>query len=335
MPGAAAPGALRVAQGLGMTLALCFLSMRAPAEPGSMDETSTPLTYSLEYSADPQCPSEADFVARVKQRSQRAERTRDSAPVAIDIEVTSAPPRGNLQYIEAGSDARREVEGADCDEIVSALALIVALLVDPAAEPDAPKTRPGAVQKPAPRGPSGPVSPRGVPRTLQPFIGVRGGALRGVADGFVPYLGAGAGVQSAGAGSIAPAARLDLLFAQGTANNASGTAELQWLAARAALCGAGSSQSALSWRACATFEGGRLAARGVGLASPRSAAVAWYGPGAQLGVGVRPVSVLNLSAEAGAVVNLTRDSFFFRPSDQVHQIPAVAPYFGLALEASF
>ncbi len=312
-----------------------MLALTTPSRASEQSATNAAAvrSYALEYTADARCPAEAELVARVKQRSHRAQRVVGSAAVTVRIEVGSDPPRGTLRYAEAGVEAEREVEGADCDEVVSALALVLALLVDPDAE--APTPEPPSTATTSPRLQPATKPAASAPTAVRPTFGVRGGAARGVDQGFVPYLGVSGGVVFESTAPVLPAVRLDILLARGSAENSSGRAELEWLAARAGVCVVVAPDDVVSPRACATFELGRLSAQGTRVATPRSVAVTWYGPGAQLGLGVRPVDPLTLSAEVGAVAPLVRDSFFFRPDDEVHQIPAVAPYLGLAAETRF
>ena len=329
------PLALRFQSGVWAIVMLAFVApWRASAQTAAADTASEAVIYALEYDAPAECPDEGELVARVKRRSQRASRVASGAPVSVRITVSDSPPRGILHYAESGVEAQREVEGADCDEVVTALALVLALLLDPDGEAASVKPPPRVQPRPsAPERRLSPVEP--APASPRLTLGVRGGAARGVADGFVPYIGVSGGALFGSGGLLAPSVRLDVLFARGTADNSSGTAELELFVARAAVCAVALPDAIASPRACATFDGGRLAAQGARVSTPRSAAVAWYGPGAQLGLGVSPMQRLTLSAEAGATVTLVRDSFFFQPEDEVHRIPSIASYLGLALETSF
>ncbi len=113
---------LRWAGGLLTALALANLA-RADEEP-----------IDLSYRAYEGCPSERQFLEQVVGRAAKtlvaSERARGRKFV-----VTVAPQRkeaiGKLEIVAGETTASREVTGANCTEVVSALALFTALAIDP------------------------------------------------------------------------------------------------------------------------------------------------------------------------------------------------------------
>lgn len=127
---------------LAATLQLCFvlsaISDRARAQP------SVPLD--LEWSAPSECPDGPSVVRGV---GERLGGTRDSTPTlqaSGQIERSSAGFRLELQT----EHGERRLEAASCDELARSAALILALLIDPQAEPSKPTT---------PIAPSPPLAP--------------------------------------------------------------------------------------------------------------------------------------------------------------------------------
>lgn len=85
----------------------------------------------LDYSADPGCPNRAAFVAEVEARTPRArfdDGARDARAITVAAHVADGRARGT---IDVGSGATREISAENCADIVSALALVTALVIDP------------------------------------------------------------------------------------------------------------------------------------------------------------------------------------------------------------
>src|SRR5947199_9480124 len=88
--------------------------------------------FTLDYRAPPGCPSWPRFVTEVTLRTPRVRLAEDRRHLAIGVDVDIADGRthatGHLVLREPdGSRAVRKVDGADCAEVTSALALVAAL----------------------------------------------------------------------------------------------------------------------------------------------------------------------------------------------------------------
>jgi hypothetical protein len=82
------------------------------------------------------CPGPAEFLTQVRARTERVrfvETSLDAPELAVDAHVEGDRAVGRLRW--ASEDADRLVTGKTCGDVISALALIVALAVDPAAWP--------------------------------------------------------------------------------------------------------------------------------------------------------------------------------------------------------
>jgi hypothetical protein len=113
----------------------------------------------FEYSAPAECPGQAQFIERVRERSQYGRLAADGEPartfvVAITVDESGATAR--VDFVDAdGSPAFRNVEGTTCEEAVSGMALVCALAIDGRAKPE----EPTAANEP-------PVEPSAAPSSL-------------------------------------------------------------------------------------------------------------------------------------------------------------------------
>jgi hypothetical protein len=142
-------------------LALVAFSATARAEEEPID---------LVYRAYEGCPTEQQFVAMVVGRAAKnlvaSERARSRK-----FNVTVTPQRGTtigkLEIVTGADTASREVAGANCGEVVSALALFTALVIDPSASTEPPKLP----EEPKPIEPKRPPPPPPVePDTRAPRV---------------------------------------------------------------------------------------------------------------------------------------------------------------------
>src|SRR4029079_13810408 len=99
----------------------------------SADETEA---VELSYAAPLACPDRASFASEVRARSRKvlfAEGDADRRFV-VRVSLFAGHFSGELSIVDQHRDAsERRIDGEKCDEVVSALALISALAVDPQA----------------------------------------------------------------------------------------------------------------------------------------------------------------------------------------------------------
>jgi hypothetical protein len=148
---------------LALRVAACAIIFGAPA--AAQDE---PETTSLQYSAPAQCPQEAPFVRRVNDKTPLFRVVPSGqARRRFRVSVEGVAPSTGRLTIAGGGDplAERVMQGESCQEVVEALALAVALAVDPKAAD--PRPEPTAESNAAPVA-SAPVA--AVPRPAPPPV---------------------------------------------------------------------------------------------------------------------------------------------------------------------
>jgi hypothetical protein len=123
----------------GALVASAVLAWAALVALASADEPVEPIR--VRYEAPAECPDEGAFVGEVRARTSRA-RLAAAGERARSFEVAVARRGGRFQgrldvREPSGAASRREVSGASCAEVVSALALVTALAVDPRASTSA------------------------------------------------------------------------------------------------------------------------------------------------------------------------------------------------------
>ncbi len=304
-----------------------WLVMLAAVRAGAM-ETGEPV--SIEYRAPAGCPDAREFVWRVSARVPKArapgpgEKRRE-----FSATIVSAPhgATGRLLIRETdGSESIRTLEAPSCAEAADALALVVALAIDPRASAELP---PASVP-----GPSVPMpSPAPKPRAHWRF---EAGIAGFVASGFAPEAlwgaQASAGTRLESTEYWAPVLRAGFGYvAERSFLVTGGRVNLEWMGGVLELCPLGlHPSSAISWLLCGRGELGNLRASGSHTVHPRRSNRFWEaaGPGTLLRyVFVRPLAV---ELSASLVFPWARDRFLMGPV-VVHEIPMVALRAGLGL----
>jgi hypothetical protein len=293
-------------------------------------------TVQLHWSAPPACPEQSRFESEVRARTSNA--TFAEAPSGerlFDVALVANEGRfiGRLQ-IQEGSEppATRTFEGDTCAEVVSALALVTALAIDPEASsgpieelaalavapPIAPKTPPAPPVPPAVAPPPRALSHSDAPSLWQ--VGVGG---RFTVEGWVaprPLLGFDvfAEVWREERGPFTPGLRLGL----GGAGSSTDEARWRWYVARIDACPV---RAKVGWRlsnqTCAGVEVGALHGEGLRIASPHASLQPWVAARLTSGLLV-DVSALYAGLDVGVVVPMTRYRFHFdHPWTEVHSVP--------------
>ena len=272
------------------------------------------------------------------------------------------PSVGRLEIVSpAGAVSVRELRGDACPDVADAIALVMALGIDPNAMTavtavtavTAPGARPGeprlasvAPAPPAAPTPDLPPRPRPAPSSasyrLRPSAGIGIGASSGLAPRVlaVPALFLGA--------DFVPAPRRDgvalslgLRLSAVTASSRSAgllseTATLGFTAGRLDACPLRAVLGPLEASACARAEAGVLRASGAGVLSPRTPSYPWFSLGAALRLGARVVGPLFVEIEGAVTFPLVREHFFFDdPQTTVFDVPPVAAVAGGALGVRF
>lgn len=293
-------------------LAIAISGSRASAEESERIAVS--------YEAHPLCPNEDAFVGEISARTSKFRRVPPAeAGRTIHVRLSEEPghamTRGELLLAEGDSESTRVVHDENCSVVVSGLALIAALAIDPEAE-----TGPvdPLVHSPPPAPPP-PVAPPAPPRDVAPpplpprpsrwqlgaSLGVAGRA------GLVPLTAAVTIAGFVGRESpslVHPHARIELSAGAPRTESAGGpAADLQWFGGRVEGCGL----LGRRFRAgpCGLVEVGAVHARGVDVSDAQSTTRVGFATGA----GARAMLMAgHVQAGIGAfvVIPFRRDRFY-------------------------
>jgi len=124
-------------------------------------EESSKRTFSLESPAAVDCPAITTFAWRVLTRtSQAAEAPATSADVrfVVTVSVDAQGAVGTLEVVKGGKPSVRHMRAASCEEVIDALALVAAVILDPNAS-----TKP--IGSPPPATTKSPAAPTAPPTT--------------------------------------------------------------------------------------------------------------------------------------------------------------------------
>ena len=290
----------------------------------------------LDYDAPAGCPDSTAFAAEVR---ARAPRTSNVAAPAVNVKITasSSPPPANafegsvVITDDSGESPSRAVRGDSCAEVVRALALAVAMTFDPAES-----APPPAVIAPPPPAPAAPdragETTAPAPERLHIAAGLIGSAESGVGPLVAPAVGI--------YGDLA-AASLSLRL--GATRAVSPIVERAVGSARFARTTATLDACPLRWRAtanvsavpCVAIEIGSLTSDGRSTVDPESASRLWIATGLSARLVWEAAGPLFFELEGRANVPLTRDTFIFRPAEEVFKAPIVAFSAGLSAGVRF
>lgn len=326
----------------------------------SVAATPTPsseITAELEVVSGSDCTTRDDLMARVRARAPRV--TFDAASENLTIRARFSSLRagtvvGDLTFLQLGSvTSTRRVVARSCREAADAVALIIAVTLDPtsaqradrdtqANAPDdtssnnesvdegshtkPPRTKPVRAPAAESERPIPPESLRpessnrsrfGLLLAAQAFVGPAPGAMPGIA------LYAIAASERAALWSPAVVIGATHVWRSGIEAQG-GTAEFALDALSVDACPVRARFSALEVRPCVSVLGGRFAARGSNTENPASGGGRPFGMvGGSALVAVRLVWRLEASARFAAGANLVRDSFEFTPV-VFHDVPAIS-----------
>lgn len=294
-------------------------------------------TFSVEYRAAADCPSQASFEAAILARAPRAQRAADTARTWARFEVhLPAPGAEKARLFVAladGTSQDREITADGCAEAMQSMAIIAAMILE--AQPEQPVAEPvepaPAAVAPEPRAPTAVTAATETPAPRLPARRTWLTAALGVVaeNGAAPSPGFGAAVSaelgSETRGVLAPSVRLSLVGVQPEAvESTAGEASFRLLLARVHGCALRLGTEAASLRFCALVEAGALTGQGIGARNERSQTMPW------LGVGLGALGDLSLRGPfalelGGGVRNLlVHDEFVFSPGEQIHQVPVFA-----------
>ena len=344
-----------------MAAVVALLSASASAQPppktpeqppGPSPEGREVEAIRVNYQAHAGCPDFASFYAQVRARTPLVRLAEGNEPArlfAIDVLAGQDESVGSLSVHEStGAIAIREVRDASCAEVVAALALIVAVAIDPSSltrppapppEPTEPPEQPPPEPLPPPRPPPEPDPPPPRPPPEAPpelvwtvGLGVEG--LSAVAPGLTlaGRLFVDARVETEE--TLEPAFRLSVARGLERIVTSEDDREIQltWTSGRAEAC-LSSTVGQVVLEPGAVFEGGILqGAGGQGVVGATSRTRPWLAIGPVARVAFSPLDPLRLELQAGGLVPLVRDSFRLTgPRTTVFEVPPVAAHGALGV----
>ncbi len=271
----------------------------------------------VSYTAPAGCSSRDAFVRELRRRTTRVEVTdANDAGSRFVVELVDRGSQivGRFDFIEpSGADTARAVSGATCDEVVPALALIAAVLVDP-------ESLGRARAAEAAHGP-----PAEKPRSflLRPSVGAGAEVSMALAPSaaFAPML--ELGLEAELGDRRGPALSLaGARFTSPTRSTEAGDADFTTTLARLTLC-------PLRWpprgplfgSACAAFEAGALDAKGSRTLGGHQYSSLWLAADPELAFEYRPLRSLGIGLGVLGVFPLVRDHYLFGPNVAVFSVP--------------
>jgi hypothetical protein len=314
---------------LALLVATPARELRAEARAGS------PL---VAYRAPASCRSASAFSEQVAART----RLWQSAELAVQIELQATADgfSGRVSLERQGTRTEREISGTSCDEVVRALALIVAILIDPSAD-----TRPLPAGAQPPEVMTGrreplPALPEPTERTERNwfvYAGTEALLEGGLAPGLTPGLRIFAGVLHRSPAAVVSSLRLSALRLQSGSVPAGGVASAAFAltGVRLEICSFGVGSPALRLNPCLFGELGGLLAEGTHPAGSNSESQLWSALGPALRGSLWHREILFVELEAGAVFPVTDYRFAFKDEPPVYETPVIAGEFGVALGVRF
>jgi hypothetical protein len=312
-----------------VAVAVCVPSLTR-AEPAGVSRP-------LEYSAPSECPDASAFSAQIAQRTALWAQAQPDLRVRVHVESNDGGVHGVLTLEVEGRSTRREVRGERCGDVAQALALIVAILVDPDADtrplPELPATTAPPLAATSSRPPP---APGGPPATWIPGAGMELAVTAGMAD--AAMLGQRWFLTLSREAADAPSVTLRLAAGRdgtGTMEHGGGASSaLSRTSLRFDGCGAALTERPFTLSVCGFVEAGRLHAFGVHPVRSESENRGWFAVGAAVRAALRYRRVLSLEVGLDAGIPLTRYRFEFE-GDALYETAPVVPGGGLALSVHF
>ena len=303
---------------IGRLLAIAFVvvtgSARAHAD-GAVEDS-----FDVRYAAPADCPEREAVIGLISERASARSRG------AFEIVVTTSSDGAYHGMLVADGMVAKRVSAPRCDDVVAALALVTAVMMD-SGEVSAP------APAPAPTRSSNRIAFRSTPdpgshRAVDATLGI---ALdRGVApDALVVGVLEG----RASSGSLA----LDVALLGGRMTSAQGeaSARFSWAIARPAGCVL--ARRGVDFAACGHFEIGAMHTAGDQIVNARDTTRLWLAAGghATARLALSPGSRGFAQLQLGLSFPVVRDRYRFMPTTVIHETPTTTGWFGVGLGMRF
>lgn len=311
----------------------------------------------IDYDARAGCPSADSFVRQLLARAPRARLAVTGERVRTLVARVRPGAGHGLEGLLVVRDpgvapTERTVRAETCDEVVTALAVIAAVVIDPVtartgvvvdttappADEAPPVDVPVAATTPVPAPPPTPApeAPPGLPaepRMWTISAGLGGGLVAGAAPTVLLSVPAFVEVSRAGHEVVRPSARLRVERTFSSSNSEGGA--FVRTGGATDLCPIALGASSLRAQPCVRAELAALYAKGRGVEPVRSAVRPWFALGAVARVRIDLPSPLFVELEAALIIPVVRDRFYVEPYAVVYRAPTVGGTSAFALGASF
>jgi hypothetical protein len=304
---------------LALALALAASGAGAGAGPAGAEVGRAEEIVELRYAAPPGCPTRDAAVELIRERTP-AVRFAAGAPRVFEVVVT-AGEHGYTGALVVDDVADKQLTAPRCDDLVTALALVIALAIDPAA---AAAPRVEAVAPPPPPLPRTPPPARRLDAALAGVLGV----------GPTPDLFLAGGV-AARAAWPAVAAELAVVAGRDSIREDGARATFTRFVARPAACRLRGG-SRLEVGGCGHAEVGLVRATGEDIINSRGLNRLWVAVGAHgtlrwPAMPSRGFAQLQL----GLTVPITRDRYRFLPGILIHETPPLTGWLSAGVGLRF
>ena len=265
----------------------------------------------ITYSAPPECPAQASVEAAIA-----AKLAQGAAPGRVAITIQGDDIVGYHGALVVGSGeggARRDVQGATCDETVAALVLVAAIAIEASA---APRAAPPARPAPPPAPPPVPPPPRpSHPARVRLSAGAGFARYSGMTPSalYVVPLHVAARRKSFELRASFDATRRDDLA----------TSTFRWTAGRIDACYDVLATARFAIAPCGGLQVGALTSKGRMVDAIDGDTRPWLAPALTARASVR-LGPAAFAVEALAAAPLVRDRYYIAPSTTIHQVPWIA-----------
>jgi hypothetical protein len=316
----------------------------------------------VDYEASSGCPDAEAFARQVLARAPRARLALPAEParkVVARVRTSNAHAfEGQLVVREPGAaSSERTVRAASCEELVTALAVIAAVVIDPltartgavdASPPPGDATAPPddvaavlAPPTPTPTPTAPPAAPEAAPGALPPgqarpwafSAGGGGGLVAGSAPTVLLSVPLFVEIARDGRALVSPSLRLRFERTS-TSSNSEGGAFVRTGGA-ADLCPVAVRGRSLRAQPCLRTELAALYAKGRGVDPVRSDVRPWLAVGAVARVRLELAGPLFVELEAALLAAAVRDRFYVEPFAVVYRPPALGGTAAFAVGAAF
>jgi hypothetical protein len=286
------------------------------------------------------------FVDRLRSLTTRFRETADAKAARsfnIDLVPSGEAYKGKLTVTTRdGSSASREVKAATCDQTAAALALVVAVAIDPQAllAPPPPKSEPPPPPPPPVVPPE--THPPDTGRVEKPHratrvaLGLRWDEVSGITPLLRPVLRPFLEIVDDRPGVFVPALRLSFAWTRDARVGVTyGAADFSWYVGRVEACPlrVGSGAASLTW--CATFDGGAVKVVGEDASASTARLRPWVSSGVSARGSVRLLRWVFAELELGAAAPWFKDRWVFADGSSIHTVPPVSVWTGAGLGCRF